>query len=63
MGFVLGPLLLGWIIDVTDSFSWALIFNAVLLGGAAIVFGLFARETVMKRTIGGAHEPQTDAGA
>jgi MFS family permease len=49
LGFVLGPLLLGWIIDVTDSFSWALLINAALMGGAAIAFGLFAKETVARR--------------
>ncbi len=47
-GFVLGPLLLGWTIDATDSFSWALIFNAALMGGTALAFGLFARETVSR---------------
>jgi MFS family permease len=49
LGFVLGPLLLGWIIDVTDSFSWALLINAALMGGAAIAFGVFAKETVARR--------------
>jgi MFS family permease len=49
VGFVLGPVLLGWIIDATDSFSWALMFNAVLMAGAAIAFGLFARETVGRK--------------
>ena len=49
MGFVVGPLLLGWIADTTGSFGWALGFNAVLLAACALLFGLFARETVGRR--------------
>ena len=49
IGFVLGPLLLGWIVDATDGFGWALAFNAVLVAGSALLFALFARETVGRR--------------
>ena len=46
VGFVIGPLLLGWIADVTDSFRWSLLFNAALMASAVTVFAVFARETV-----------------
>jgi len=46
VGFVVGPLLLGWIADMTDSFRWSLLFNAALMASAVTVFALFARETV-----------------
>ena len=49
IGFVLGPLLLGWIVDATDGFGWALAFNAALVAGSALLFALFARETVGRR--------------
>jgi multidrug resistance protein len=49
VGFVVGPLLLGWIVDATDSYGWSLILNAVLVAGCALVFGLIARETVARR--------------
>lgn len=42
-GFVLGPILLGWISDL-QSFSTALYVNAALLVAAAIMFALFATE-------------------
>jgi MFS family permease len=45
VGFVVGPPLLGWIADATDSFAWPLWFNAALVAGSALAFGLFARET------------------
>jgi multidrug resistance protein len=50
VGFVIGPLLLGWIADATGSFSWALGFNAVLVAVCALAFALFARETVARPT-------------
>ena len=50
IGFVVGPLLLGWIVDLTGDFGWALAFNAALMASGALVFGLFARETVAPRT-------------
>ncbi len=49
IGFVAGPLLLGWIVDATGSFGWALWLNAALLAACALLFGLFARETVPRR--------------
>ena len=48
VGFVIGPLLLGWIADATGSFSWALGFNAVLVAVCALAFALFARETLAR---------------
>ena len=50
-GFVIGPPLLGWIADVTDSYGWSLAFNAVLMAACALAFGLFARETVGRRAV------------
>ena len=52
VGFVIGPLLLGWIADATGSFSWALGFNAALVAVCALAFALFARETVVRQTAG-----------
>ena len=49
IGFVVGPLLLGWIVDATGGFGWALAFNAALMAGGALAFGLFAKETVAPR--------------
>ena len=49
IGFVAGPLLLGWIADTTGSFGWALSLNAALIAACALLFGLFARETVERR--------------
>jgi MFS transporter, DHA1 family, multidrug resistance protein len=42
-GFVLGPILLGWIADL-QGFSFALYVNAALLVVAGIAFGIFAKE-------------------
>ena len=56
IGFVMGPLLLGWIAETTGSFSWALGFTAALVAVSTIAFGLFARETVP-----GAREPASTA--
>ncbi len=50
IGFVAGPLLLGWLVDVTDGFGWALAFNAALVAASALAFGLFARETAVRRS-------------
>ncbi len=46
IGFVVGPLLLGWIADASGDFAWSLAFNAALMATAALAFGFFARETV-----------------
>jgi DHA1 family multidrug resistance protein-like MFS transporter len=45
MGFFVGPILAGWLADVS-SFGWALGLNAALLILCALLFGLLARETV-----------------
>ncbi|MCH8949639.1 MAG: MFS transporter [Chloroflexi bacterium] len=49
IGFVVGPLLLGWIADATGGFGWPLAFNAALMAAGALAFGLFAKETVAPR--------------
>lgn len=48
MGFVIGPILLGWIAEGATK-GLALNVNALLVVGIALVFGLLARETVGKR--------------
>ena len=45
IGFVAGPLLLGWLADATGSFNWSLGATAILVAASALIFGLFARET------------------
>jgi len=45
VGFVVGPLLLGWIGDATGSFRWPLVFTAALMAACVFAFALFARET------------------
>ncbi len=47
LGFFLGPILAGWLADVS-SFGWALGVNAALLALCALLFGLLARETVQR---------------
>jgi MFS family permease len=49
VGMATGPVLLGWIVD-TFGYSSALITNAVIYIAVGIAFGLFARETVVRRT-------------
>ena len=46
IGFVIGPLLLGWIADTTGNFTAPLLFNAALVVFCSMAFALFARETV-----------------
>jgi multidrug resistance protein len=48
LGFVVGPPLLGWVADATGDFGWALGLNAVIMAVLAVLFGLFARETVTR---------------
>ena len=48
VGFVVGPLLLGWIADTTGSFRLPLLFNAALMVAGVMAFALFARETVSR---------------
>jgi len=45
MGFVIGPILLGWVADLS-SYATALRLNAALLFVSGLLFLLFARETV-----------------
>ncbi len=48
VGFVLGPVLLGWIADLY-SFNLSLQVNAGIIAGSAIVLAVVARETVARR--------------
>ena len=50
LGFVIGPPLLGLIADFS-SFGWALAANALLVGMAALMFGVLARETVGRAAV------------
>jgi predicted MFS family arabinose efflux permease len=43
LGFVVGPVFQGWLADM-NGFDFPLIFNAVLLFTAALVFQIVARE-------------------
>lgn len=49
IGFVAGPLLLGRLADATGSFNWPLGATAVLVAASALIFGIFARETVRQQ--------------
>ena len=46
VGFVAGPVFLGWLADV-GGFGRALGLNAVVLIGVGLAFGLLARETLV----------------
>lgn len=46
VGFVIGLLLVSWIVDVTDNYTWSLGFNAVLVAACVLAFAAFAPETV-----------------
>ena len=48
IGFVLGPVGLGLLADLA-GFTVALVFGAVLLVAFALMFVLFARETIVRR--------------
>lgn len=48
LGFVIGPVLLGWLAD-RSGFSYALYVNFALLLVAAAIFGLVAKETRVPR--------------
>jgi len=43
LGFVIGPVLLGWLSDV-KNFNFALIFNSIFILISAIIFQLKATE-------------------
>ncbi|MFQ5878621.1 MAG: MFS transporter [Dehalococcoidia bacterium] len=47
-GFVVGPMLLGWLAEVSD-FGWALAFNAALAIVASLLFGAFARDSLASK--------------
>lgn len=47
VGFVAGPVLLGWLADA-GGFGRALGLNAVILIGVGLAFGLLARETLVR---------------
>jgi DHA1 family multidrug resistance protein-like MFS transporter len=47
LGFVIGPILLGFLADVT-SFGWALGFDALILVVIAVLFAMFASETLRR---------------
>jgi len=49
-GFVIGPVLLGSLADLT-TFGWALTFDAAVLVGIALLFALFARETLRRPVV------------
>ncbi len=49
-GFVIGPVLLGWLADLA-GFGWALAFNALVLVSIALLFALFARETLRRPAV------------
>ncbi|KKK72101.1 hypothetical protein LCGC14_2907280, partial [marine sediment metagenome] len=49
-GFVVGPVLLGSLADFA-GFGWALTFNAVVLVSMALMFALFARETLRRPVV------------
>lgn len=46
-GFVIGPVLLGSLADLA-GFGWALAFNALVLVSFALLFAVFARETLRR---------------
>jgi multidrug resistance protein len=48
LGFVIGPVMLGSLADVA-GFTFALIFNSIILVSFAVLFALFARETYSAR--------------
>lgn len=47
-GFVIGPVMLGSIADLA-GFGFALVFNAAILVAFALLFALFARESLVRR--------------
>jgi MFS family permease len=49
-GFVIGPVLLGALADLA-GFGWALAFNAMVLVSFALLFAVFARETLKRPVV------------
>lgn len=54
-GFVIGPVLLGSLADLA-GFGWALAFNALVLVSIALLFAVFARETLRRPAAPQPHE-------
>lgn len=59
-GFVIGPVLLGGLADLT-GFGVALTFDAILLVVFALLFGVFARETLRRPLMQPSQDEVTDA--
>lgn len=49
-GFVIGPVLLGWLADLA-GFGWALAFDALVLVSIALLLAVFARETLRRLAV------------
>ncbi len=49
-GFVIGPVMLGGLADLA-GFGWALTFDAMVLVSFALLFALFARETLRRPAV------------
>jgi MFS family permease len=58
-GFVIGPVALGALADLI-GFGWALTFDAVVLVSVAMLFAIFARETLRRPPIP-SEQPQKEA--
>ncbi len=56
-GFVIGPVALGGLADLT-GFGPALTFNAMVLVSVAVLFAIFARETLRRPVV---PRPQEEA--
>jgi MFS transporter, DHA1 family, multidrug resistance protein len=56
LAMVTGPVVLGWIAQVTD-FSWALYADATIVLASSLAFGIFARETLRKQPDKRQNEP------
>lgn len=49
LGFFIGPVLLGWFADL-GGYGWGLGANAIMLIAFALLFGIRARETLMRQS-------------
>ncbi len=47
LALVAGPVLLGWVAEISD-YSWALYLDAAIVLAGSILFGLFAQETLRR---------------
>jgi MFS transporter, DHA1 family, multidrug resistance protein len=50
LAMVAGPVFLGWVAEVS-SFAWALYFDAGIVLAGAVLFGLFAAETLQRSPV------------